>query len=109
MEVCCHAIKGGTTVQRKKQEHKDAAYGALWKNRFAGKNKAPYLTGEVTLSEAFMDGLISRYDTEGEIRLSIGGWKRIAENSSEPYIVVKLAFPFKASSQQDTDEDWELL
>ena len=96
-------------MQKKKQEHKDAAYGALWKNRFAGKNRAPYLTGEVTLSEAFMDGLISRYDTEGEIRLSIGGWKHLAENSSEPYIVVKLAFPFKATNQQDPDEDWELL
>ena len=96
-------------MQRKKQEHKDAAYGALWKNRFAGKNRAPHLTGEVTLSEAFMEELISRYDTDGEIRLSIGGWKRTAENSSEPYIVVKLAFPFKASSQPDHDEDWELL
>lgn len=96
-------------MQRKKQEHKDAAYGALWKNRFAGKNKAPYLTGEVTLSDAFMEELISRYDAEGEIRLSVGGWKRIAENTSEPYIVVRLAFPFKAQNQAEPDEDWGLL
>jgi uncharacterized protein (DUF736 family) len=96
-------------MNRKKQEHKDAAYGALWKNRFAGNNKAPYLTGEVTLSDAFIEELISRYDAEGEIRLSVGGWKRIAENSNEPYIVVKLAFPFKAQSQAEPDDDWEFL
>jgi hypothetical protein len=96
-------------VQRKKQEQKDAAYGALWKNRYAGKNKAPYLTGEVTLCESFIEELIRRYDAEGEVRLSMGGWKRIAENSNEPYIVVKLALPLNAPRQNEPDEDWEIL
>lgn len=95
-------------MQRKKQEQSDAAYGALWKNKFAGRNKAPFLTGELTLSEAFIENLICRYDKDGEVRLSIGGWKRIAESSEEPYLVLKFAFPFKTSRNDETD-DWEVL
>ncbi len=95
-------------MQRKKQEQSDAAYGALWKNKFAGKNKAPFLTGELTLTEAFIENLICRYDRDGEVRLSIGGWRRIAESSEEPYIVLKFAFPVKCNSDAEAD-DWEVL
>jgi hypothetical protein len=103
-----YAINREKKMKSKKQEQSDAAYGALWKNKFAGNNKAPFLTGELTLSEAFIENLICRYDKYREVKLSIGGWKRIAESNEEPYLVLKFAFPLKRNADAETD-DWEVL
>jgi hypothetical protein len=95
-------------MQRKKQQQSDACYGVLWKNKFADKDKAPFLTGELTLSEAFIESIICRHDTDGEVKLSIGAWKRIKETTEERYIVLKFAFRPKRNAEAEQD-DWDIL
>ena len=92
-----------------KDNYKENNIGALFKNPNRTKEKAPLLTGTMTLNRAAVKQLFTLIENDEPAKLKLAAWKNISKKDGQPYYTVTADVEATASTLSlDTEDEIDL-
>ena len=91
-----------------KDNYNDNNIGALFKNPNRTKDKAPLLTGTMTLNRTAVKNLSMLIENDEPATLKIAAWKNISKKDGQPYYTVTAHVEPPASPLEDDKDEIDL-